>query len=101
MDRPQPLFEQCVGSGTGRRSVTRRSCVRHETGGDWGHAWAELNAEGAGTGPYRVTTFVPEDQVILERNDDYWRGWEDGQFARIIVRVVPEGARRQLLESGM
>ena len=101
LDQPQPLFEQCVGSGYGAAICNAAVMRQHETDGDWGHAWAELNAEGAGTGPYRLTTFAPEDQVILERNDDYWRGWEDGQFARIIVRVVPEGdTRRQLLESG-
>ena len=80
LDQPQPLFEQCVGSGYGAAICNAAIMRQHETEGDWGHAWAELNAEGAGTGPYRLTSFVPEDQVILERNDDYWRGWEDGQF---------------------
>lgn len=101
LGRPQPLFEQCVGSGYGAAICNAAVMRGHEVDGDWGHEWAVLNAEGAGTGPYRLTAFVPEDQVILERNDDYWRGWEDGQFARVIVRVVPEGAtRRQLLENG-
>lgn len=101
LDRPQPLFEQCVGSGYGAAICNAAIMRQHETDGDWGHAWAMLNAEGAGTGPYRLTTFVPEDQVILVRNDDYWRGWDDGQFASVIIRVVPEGAtRRQLLENG-
>jgi peptide/nickel transport system substrate-binding protein len=29
-----------------------------------------------GTGPYRVTEFDPtNEKVVLERNQDYWRGW--------------------------
>ena len=39
--------------------------------------------------------------MILERFDGYWREWEAGQFDRVVIRVVPEGAaRRQLVERG-
>ena len=29
-----------------------------------------------GTGPYRIVEFEPEQQLVLERYDDYWGGWE-------------------------
>jgi peptide/nickel transport system substrate-binding protein len=73
----------------------------YEEDGDWGHFWAQINEEGLGTGPYRVVEFEPEQQLIMERYEDYWRGWEGNHFDRIVIRVVSENAtRRQLIEQG-
>ena len=101
LDRPQPLFEAAVSSQYGGQIVNAARLRELESEGDWGHGWAELNQEGLGTGPYRITSFEPEEQVILERFDGYWREWQAGQFDRVVIRVVPEGAaRRQLVERG-
>ena len=101
LDRPQPLFEAAVSSQYGGQIVNATRLKELESEGDWGHGWAELNQEGLGTGPYRITSFEPEQQVILERFDGYWREWQAGQFDRVVIRVVPEGAaRRQLVERG-
>jgi peptide/nickel transport system substrate-binding protein len=101
LDRPQPLFEAAVSSQYGGQIVNAARLKELESEGDWGHGWAELNQEGLGTGPYGITSFEPEEQVILERFDGYWRDWEAGQFDRVVIRVVPEGAaRRQLVERG-
>jgi len=43
--------------------------------GGQGHAWAQTNAEGLGTGPYRIISFDVEEGVVLERYDGYWGGW--------------------------
>jgi peptide/nickel transport system substrate-binding protein len=73
----------------------------HEVDGDWGHAWAQTSSEGIGTGPYRISEFNVETGVILERHADYWRGWEEDHFDRIILRVVAEPeTRRLLIENG-
>ncbi|MCA9878130.1 MAG: ABC transporter substrate-binding protein, partial [Thermomicrobiales bacterium] len=46
-------------------------------------------------------SFEPGQEVILEPNENHWRGWEGDHFDRIIVRVVEEPATmRQLVESG-
>src|SRR5215210_1354421 len=92
LDRPQPLFEAAVSSQYGGQIVNTTRLKELESEGDWGHGWAELNQEGLGTGPYRITSFEPEEQVILERFDGYWRDWPAGQFDRVVIRVVPEGA---------
>ncbi len=55
----------------------------------------------AGTGPYTIKRATAKEEVVLEKFDDYWRGWEDDQFANVIVkRVIESSARRQLLEKG-
>jgi len=101
LDRPQPLFEAAVSSQYGGQIVNAARLKELESEGDWGHGWAELNQEGLGTGPYRITSFEPEQQVILERFDGYWRDWQAGQFDQVVIRVVPESAaRRQLVERG-
>ena len=44
------------------------------------------------TGPYRIVENRPDEFLILEAHDDYWRGTP--QFERIEFRVVPESVVR-------
>jgi peptide/nickel transport system substrate-binding protein len=64
------------------------------------HEWFEAgNADG--TGPYMVESWVPGDRVVLVRNPNYWRGWQDGQIEKVVFRMVPETTtRRLMLEAG-
>lgn len=67
-----------------------------ENGTDW---FNQGNA--AGTGPYKVAGWTRGQQIVLEQNQDYWRGWDDTQFQRIIMKVVAEAATQaQLIRSG-
>lgn len=67
-----------------------------EKGTEW---FDEGNA--AGTGPYEVRQWTQNQQVILESFDDYWGGWEENQYDRVILRVVTENATQvQMLMSG-
>lgn len=55
----------------------------------------------AGTGPYQIMQVTPGEEVILERFNDYWGGWNDNQYTHVMIRRVAESsARRQLLETG-
>ncbi|MDR7417878.1 MAG: ABC transporter substrate-binding protein [Armatimonadota bacterium] len=53
-----------------------------------------------GTGPFRLAQWDRQNrQVILERNDDYWRA--PARLRRVIIRVVPDfGTRRLMLQQG-
>jgi peptide/nickel transport system substrate-binding protein len=99
--QPQPLLEAYLSSQYGPLVMNVDAVIANEADGDQGHAWAQLNEEGLGTGPYRIVEYEPEQQLVLERYDDYWRGWEGDHFDRVIFRVVSENAtRRQLIEQG-
>ncbi|MCL2699355.1 MAG: ABC transporter substrate-binding protein [Defluviitaleaceae bacterium] len=55
----------------------------------------------AGTGPYIVRSHIHGEEVVLERFEDYWRGWDGNHTEIALIRKIPETAsRRQLLESG-
>jgi peptide/nickel transport system substrate-binding protein len=98
---PQPLFLSALAATYGPQIVNAKVALEHEEDGDFGNAWLQLNAEGTGTGAWKVASFEPGQQVILERNPDYWRGWDGNHFERIIIRVVEETATmRQLVEAG-
>jgi peptide/nickel transport system substrate-binding protein len=99
--RPQALLEAYLSSQYGPLIMNVDAVMQNEADGDQGHLWAQLNEEGLGTGPYRVVAFEPENQLTLERYDDYWGGWDGTHFDRVIFRVVPENeTRRQLIEQG-
>jgi peptide/nickel transport system substrate-binding protein len=78
-------------------TLDRAQILKNEVGGDLGNKW--LATHSACVGPFQVATWRPQDVMILERNDGYWR--RKVAMKRIVVRHVPEaGAQRLLLEQG-
>lgn len=45
-----------------------------------------------GTGPYKFVSWTPKDQLVLERNDDYWGGKQP--WAKVILKEIPNDAAR-------
>jgi peptide/nickel transport system substrate-binding protein len=39
-------------------------------------------------GPYRITSFIPSQRVIFERNPYYWRKDDQGNIQRIVWQIV-------------
>jgi peptide/nickel transport system substrate-binding protein len=65
-----------------------------------GTDWFQLGNE-AGTGPYKLESQVPGDQVILAQNETYWGGWDGKHFKKVVIKNVGENAsRRQMVENG-
>jgi peptide/nickel transport system substrate-binding protein len=55
----------------------------------------------AGTGPYMIESYTPDQELVLTQFADYWGGWEAGQYEKVLVTFVPEATtRQQLLEGG-
>lgn len=54
-----------------------------------------------GTGPYKLQESTMGDEVILTKNEDYWKGWNEEHFEKVIIKKVSEtSSRRQMIESG-
>lgn len=55
----------------------------------------------AGTGPYTIESYEPGQRIILTKFEDYWGGWKDGQFDKVVLEVVEDiTVRQQKIESG-
>lgn len=52
-----------------------------------------------GTGPFRFVEWKTNDQIVIERNEDYWG--EKAPLDRVVYRVIPEESARMLaLDTG-
>jgi len=55
----------------------------------------------AGTGPYKLVSYAPNEETVFERYPDYWGGWTEGQPEKVVMKYVDEAAtQRQMLEAG-
>ncbi len=71
--------------------------MANEVDGDMGNAWLATNS--AGSGPYRLAGWKPNESVTLELNPSW--GGDAPAMERVIVRHVQESAtQRLLLERG-
>lgn len=61
--------------------------------------WAD--GKEAGTGPYVIESYVPDQEIVFQKFDEYWGGWEENQFETVLVQIIPEAlTQQQLLEAG-
>jgi peptide/nickel transport system substrate-binding protein len=71
--------------------------MQNEKDGDLGNNW--LNANSAGTGPFKLRTYRPAEILAMDANPDYFNG--ASKIKSVIIRHVAEAATQQLLlESG-
>lgn len=55
----------------------------------------------AGTGPYMLESYTPDQEIVFTRFDNYWGGWQPGQFDKVVVSIVGEAVtQQQMLEGG-
>jgi peptide/nickel transport system substrate-binding protein len=54
--------------------IISRSVGDDVTTGDFSNGWAVI-----GTGPFRLSSFVPDNRVVMTRNDNYWGGSLNGR----------------------
>lgn len=77
--------------------LDRTTVMEHEKDGDLGNAWLKTNE--AGSGPFKLAAWKPNELVMLDRFEDYWRGAPE--MKRVALRHIPESApQRLLLEKG-
>lgn len=59
----------------------------------------EVGTEPTGTGPFRFVEYEPGEQLVVERNDDYWG--EPAALDTMTFRFIPDGTSRWLsLQTG-
>jgi peptide/nickel transport system substrate-binding protein len=73
--------------------VDMKTAMAHEKNGDLGHEW--LNTHTAGSGPYELVSWKPNEGIIMKANPNDRHGAPN--MKRIVVRHVPEAATQRLL----
>ncbi|MEO3385781.1 ABC transporter substrate-binding protein [Mesorhizobium sp. CAU 1741] len=73
--------------------VDEVTVMEHETDGDLGNGW--LNANTAGSGPFKLRVYRPAEIATLDANPDYFKGAPG--VSSVIIRHVAEAATQQLL----
>jgi peptide/nickel transport system substrate-binding protein len=77
--------------------IDMKTAMANEVDGDMGNAW--LNTNSAGSGPYSLVAWKPNESVTLQAFPGYYGGAP--AMERVIVRHVAESAsQRLLLEAG-
>ncbi len=67
---------------------------QHVEANDYGEKW--LQDHEAGSGPYMLESFEPEQQFTMVKFADYYKGWEGSHADKVIFRVFKEEATRRL-----
>lgn len=92
LDRPAPL--DLIAGGVWGSFVTCPDASAQPT------EWFDEGND-CGTGAYEITDYTPGTRVVLHRYDDYWGGWEEGQYTDIVFDLNEDPASRlQLLTTG-
>lgn len=97
---PQPVSTDLVLLSLASPSfsvIDKKTALEHETNGDLAQNW--LKSNGAGSGPYKLTQWRPNDVILCDVRPDYWRGAL--AMKRVIMRNVPESGNLRLqMEAG-
>jgi len=56
------------------------------------HDTSYLASNPMGTGPYRFVEWVRDERIVLERNEEHWRG--PAEIEEIVFRPIPESSTR-------
>lgn len=92
-----PSFVYFCLTGLAASILDRDTVMAHQVKHDWGNQW--LATHWAGTGPYRLVRWRPNEYYALQANPAYWG--PPPKTRRVIVREVKDSAtQRLMLERG-
>ncbi len=64
----------------------------HMTDADpWAHEWLQNNTEGTESGPYVLASWDRGNEIVLERNPNYWGTVEND---KVILKIIPDASAR-------
>lgn len=98
VDKPYaPSYVINVLSASNFAIADSRLLKENETNGDWGNGW--LKTRSAGSGPFILKQWKPDELLMIEANPDYYGG--KAKLKRVVWRhIAEESSQRLLLESG-
>jgi peptide/nickel transport system substrate-binding protein len=73
--------------------IDKKLAMSHEKDGDMGNAWMKTNE--AGSGPFSLKSYKPNESLVLDTNAGYWDGVP--KIKHVLIKNVTESATQQLL----
>lgn len=110
LPRPSATFLARIAHGSSWGAITDREFVIEHGGWDENcDTWRDyyqvekedlpLHSLANGTGPFQLGRWTPGEEIVLVRNDNYWR--EPAKLEKVILKVVEEfGTRKLMIEQG-
>jgi peptide/nickel transport system substrate-binding protein len=97
-DQPSPMTMQSFYMSSSA-AIDSEVVAGNSTGEDvWATEFFQRNVVN-GSGPYKLVSRIPDQELVFEAFDGYWRGRPD--YDRVVFKIVPSAAERvQLLRSG-
>ncbi len=97
---PEPVSVELVLyslAGASLGIIDKQTALQHEQNGDLAQTWLKSNS--AGSGPYKLTQWRPNDILLCDARPGYWGG--KPAMKRVVMRHVPESGNLRLqLEAG-
>ena len=72
--------------------LDKQTVSKQEKDGDFGQNW--LKSNGAGSGPFKLTQWRPNDVLLCDARAEYWRGAPP--MRRVVMRHIPESGNLRL-----
>jgi peptide/nickel transport system substrate-binding protein len=86
-----------LGTSIGAMVLDTQVVLAHAVHDDLGAGW--LSTHAAGSGPFTLATWRPEDVLLLVRNPGYWAG--PTALQRVVFRHIPESqSLRMMIDRG-
>jgi peptide/nickel transport system substrate-binding protein len=93
----EPFGPFLAALATNGASIVNLAAAQHETNGDLAQAY--LAEHTMGSGPYQVTSWEKDQQIVMEPNPNY--AGKAPSFKKVVVKIIKESAARRLqLEKG-
>jgi len=92
LEAPINNFLNRMASPWGSLITNPAVIAANASGGDFAKGW--LGTHSAGSGPYVMKEFVPDDRVVLEANTNYWG--TKPVFSTVVFKVIPDTVSQQL-----
>ncbi len=94
--KPFAFWEDNLASVKGLVMESPSYVKAHATSNDpWAEKW--MHEHTCGTGPYIVKSWVHGQYVDMVKFKDYWGGWTGKEPDRVLVQVVAEAGKRNLM----
>ncbi|MFD6388643.1 ABC transporter substrate-binding protein [Nocardia sp. NPDC060259] len=97
LKEPVEPFLDYLACPWGLKAVSPTAVQDHSVNDDLAQGW--LSTHDAGTGPYRITEFVPSSHYTLTAYEGYWG--TKPEFTTLRIEIIPDiTTQRLLLEQG-